>query len=150
MDDKRHRKKLYRQENAEQLKQAAKIYRQNNKDKIRVCDRRYREKHRDVVLLRQRLAQGRYRSRNRDKLCEAHCIYRATKKYQGKHPRQEQHGLKEPKQCPQETKETNTTPHPSLSLPKACSWKESCQLCQCPLDTDSRNIETLELMTKYM
>ena len=51
MNDKRQRKKLYRQEHAQQIKQAAKRYRENNKDKIRTYDRRYREKHRDVVLL---------------------------------------------------------------------------------------------------
>ena len=151
MDDKRQRKKLYRQKHAEQLKQAAKIYRQNNKDKIRAYDRRYREKHRDVILLRNRLAQGQYRRRNRDKLREANRIYRAKRKYQSRHPRQEQHGLNEQKQCPRETKETNTTPQPSLSSPpKACSWNKSYQFCQCSFDTDSRNIETLELMTKYM
>ena len=137
MDDKQHRQKLYRQQHAEELKQAAKIYHHNNKDKIRTYDRRYREKHRDVVLLRNRLAQGQYRRRNRDKLCETNRIYRAKNKYQSKQPRQEQHCLKEPKQRPRETKETDTTPHPSLSsLPKACCWEESCQLFQCPFDTD--------------
>ena len=151
MNDKRQRKKLYRQEHAEQIKQAAKRYRQNNKDKIRTYDRRYREKHRDVMLLRNRLAQAQYRERNRDKLREANRIYRAKKKYQSRHLRQEQHGRNAQKQCPGETKETNTTPQPSLSsAPNACSWAESYQFCQCSFDTDSKNIKTLELMTKYM
>ena len=151
MNDKRQRKKLYRQEHAQQIKQAAKRYHENNKDKIRTYDRRYREKHRDVVLLRNRLSQAQYRGRNRDKLREANRIYRAKKKYQSTHLRQEQHGPKAPKQCPGETKDTNTTPQPSLSsLPTACSWVESYQFCQCSFDTDSKNIEKLELMTKYM
>ena len=115
MDDKRQRKKLYRQQHAEKLKQAAKIYRQNNKDKIRTYDRWYRETHRDVVLVRNRLAQDQYRKRNRDKLREANRIYRAKRKYQRKQTNQEQHCLNEPKQRPRETKETDSTPCPSPS-----------------------------------
>ena len=151
MDAKRHRSKIYRQKHAAHLKEVAKIYRQNNKDRIRAIDRRYKEKHKDVLLLRNRIAQRQYRQRNKDKVREANRIYRAKKKYQTKQPGEEQHCLKEPKQPPRESKETNTTPHPSLSSPqKSVLGKESCLLFQCPFDTDSKNIEKLELMTKYM
>ena len=151
MDDKWQRKKLYRQEHAENLKQAAKIYRQNNKEKIRAYDCRYREAHRDLVLVRNRLAQDQSRKCNRDKLREANCIYRAKRKYQSKQTNQEQHCLNKPKQRPRETKETDSTPRPSPSSPSTpSSWEESCSLFQCLFDTDSKNIQKLELMTKYM
>ena len=127
------RKKLYLKENAQRIRQVTQAYRCWNREKIREWDRRYRGNNRALVKARNWIYQKRYK-RHKEKILAYQRIYRAKNKQKISQYRKEKRRLKKTKAASQ----------PPLSK------DESHSLFMCPFDTDSRQIERLELVTSLM
>ena len=139
------RKKLYLKKNAQRIKQVAEAYRRRNREKIRdnrrqnrekirEWDLRYRENNGALIKARNRICQKRYKQRHKTKILAYQRIYRAKNKQKISQYRKGKRRLKKAKAASQ----------PPFSK------EESRSLFTCPFDTDSHQIERLELITSLM
>ena len=129
------RRKLYLKKNAKHIRQVAQAYRHRNLEKIRVWESRYREKNRELIRTRNRIYQKRYKQRHKKEIQEYQRIYRA------KNQNKKSINLKKEKSRLKNKKKA--------SRPRV-SEDESYPRFTCPFETDSQQIERLDLITSLL